>query len=227
MDNQAFLWTPESSAHPMHSQEALLPSAVPSFTHVPHRPIELVGVTAFTRRGERPCFVAEQWTGVWRSCGQRAAACGPPVDNVEHSLWTDSASTGCGARLTTNPQGTDLAGRPADRCGCGPDLDNFLVPRLWKQDCPHICGERLDGHPKSNTSGVGERSGNGRGRSRTGPGAPSGAVAACSSAVLDAVGELGDLVVDGPPLRHQCADLPVRVHHRRMVTAAELRADLR
>ena len=47
-----------------------------------------------------------------------------------------------------------------------------------------------------------------------------------TSAVLDAVGELGDLVVDGPPLRHQRTDLPVRVHHRRVVAAAELRPDL-
>lgn len=47
------------------------------------------------------------------------------------------------------------------------------------------------------------------------------------SAVLDPVGEFGDLVVDGAALGHQRADLAVRVHHRGVVPPAELRTDLR
>ena len=44
--------------------------------------------------------------------------------------------------------------------------------------------------------------------------------------VTDAVGQLGDLVVDRPALRHQMADLTVGVHDRRVVAATELLADL-
>ena len=44
---------------------------------------------------------------------------------------------------------------------------------------------------------------------------------------LDAVGELRHLVVDGPPLRHQRADLAVGVHHRGVVAAAEVLPDFR
>lgn len=47
------------------------------------------------------------------------------------------------------------------------------------------------------------------------------------SGVLDAVGQLGDLVVDGAPLGHQRTDLAVGVHDGRVVAAAELPADLR
>ena len=45
--------------------------------------------------------------------------------------------------------------------------------------------------------------------------------------LADAVGQLGDLVVDRPALAHQLTDLAVRVHHRRVVSAAEVLADLR
>src|SRR5258708_39650608 len=44
--------------------------------------------------------------------------------------------------------------------------------------------------------------------------------------LLDPVGELRDLVVDRPALGHQRADLLVRVHHGRVVAAAELLPDL-
>lgn len=81
VDNWGSLWTPESSAHPVHRPWGVLPSAVPSFPQVPHSPNVSLGVTAFTRPGERGCFVAEQWTAVWRSCGQPALPCGLPVDN--------------------------------------------------------------------------------------------------------------------------------------------------
>ncbi|AJC57258.1 hypothetical protein GZL_04680 [Streptomyces sp. 769] len=99
VDKRAQLWTTRSSAHPMHRAGALLPSAIPSFTHVPHSPTHHLGVTAFTRRGEGWCRVAEQWTAVWRSrrsLGTTApnlwVAGGQvittPVDELSvHSLW--------------------------------------------------------------------------------------------------------------------------------------------
>ncbi|CAM5738946.1 hypothetical protein SAFG77S_01381 [Streptomyces afghaniensis] len=62
---------------------------------------------------------------------------------------------------------------------------------------------------------------------RPAPGGALGVVRAAASAVLDAVGQLGDLVVDRAALGHQIADLAVGVHDRRVVTAAEERADLR
>src|SRR5262245_8577453 len=43
---------------------------------------------------------------------------------------------------------------------------------------------------------------------------------------LDPVRELGHLVIDRASLRHQGPDLPIGVHHRRVVAAAELLADL-
>lgn len=55
----------------------------------------------------------------------------------------------------------------------------------------------------------------------------SGAGPENGSGVLDAVGQLGDLVVDGAPLGHQRTDLAVGVHDGRVVAAAELPADLR
>lgn len=135
----------------MHSPPLLLPSAVPSFTPVPHRPIDLLGVTPFTRPGELWCCVAEQWTGVGKSCGQRTPACGPPVDNVDQGLWTAAVSTVCGDRSATNPQAADLPGLPRDQGACGPVLDNFPVPRLWREDRPLICGEAPPTAGYSNT----------------------------------------------------------------------------
>lgn len=90
VDNRGILWTGESSAHPMHRKRSLLPSPVPSFTQLPHRPTEQLRVTPFTRHGERARRVAEQWTGLGRSCAQLAPACGPPVDNSGAALWTRS-----------------------------------------------------------------------------------------------------------------------------------------
>jgi hypothetical protein len=46
-----------------------------------------------------------------------------------------------------------------------------------------------------------------------------------SGALFDAVGELGDLVVERPAFRHVLPDLAVRVHHGGVVTAAEGLAD--
>src|ERR671913_1686108 len=45
--------------------------------------------------------------------------------------------------------------------------------------------------------------------------------------LLDPVRQLGHLVVDGPPLRHELADLLVGMHDRRVVPAPELLPDLR
>lgn len=59
------------------------------------------------------------------------------------------------------------------------------------------------------------------------PGGALAGVRPSPSAVLDAVGELGDLVVDRAALGHQRADLAVGVHDRRVVAAAELGTDLR
>src|SRR3954454_21750137 len=42
---------------------------------------------------------------------------------------------------------------------------------------------------------------------------------------LDPVGQLGDLVEDRPTLGHQSADLPVGVHDRGVVAAAEAGSD--
>lgn len=126
----------------MHRSRGLLPSAVPSFTHVPHSPTRRLGVTPFTRSSELGRFVAEQWTGVWRSCGQRCRACGPGGDNADPALWTARASTVCGARLDTNPHPADQPRSSPGRPTCGRSLDNSQVPRLWTESSPHFCGER-------------------------------------------------------------------------------------
>src|SRR5215471_15822594 len=47
------------------------------------------------------------------------------------------------------------------------------------------------------------------------------------SLLLDPVGELGHLVVDGTALSHQGPDLSLGVHDRGVVAAAKLLADLR
>lgn len=159
-----YLWTPGSSAHPMHSPPVLLPSAVPRFTQVPHRAIDRPDVTPFTRPGERGCCVAEQWTGVGKSCGQPPPACGPPVDNVDQGLWTTAVSTDCGDRSATNPQPADLPGTPCALACCGPSWDNFAVPRLWREDLPQICGEGPAAAGYSNTPHPAERCEQGAGR---------------------------------------------------------------
>src|SRR5215469_3605346 len=51
-------------------------------------------------------------------------------------------------------------------------------------------------------------------------------VSARQGLLLDAVGQLGHLVVDGAALGHQRSDLPLGVHDRCVVAAAELLADL-
>ena len=70
------------------------------------------------------------------------------------------------------------------------------------------------------------RAGNGEGALGNSSRGAFGAVTPLLSAVLDAVGQLGDLVVDGAALGHQRADLAVGVHDGGVVAAAELRPDL-
>ena len=45
--------------------------------------------------------------------------------------------------------------------------------------------------------------------------------------LLDLGRDLIDMVVERPALSHQLADLPISMHHRRMVAPAEGLADLR
>lgn len=84
----------KSSAHTMHSLGPLLPSAVPSFAHVPHRPTRHLDVTPFTRHGERARLVAEQWTEVWRSWDSLGTRGSRPVG----CRWT-TPRTPCGSFL--------------------------------------------------------------------------------------------------------------------------------
>lgn len=70
------------------------------------------------------------------------------------------------------------------------------------------------------------RAGNGEGALGNSSRGAFGAVTPLLSAVLDAVGQLGDLVVDGAALGHQRADLAVGVHDGGVVAAAELSPDL-
>jgi hypothetical protein len=86
-----FLWRTESSAHTVHSPRRLLPSAVPSFSHLSHRPTRQLRVTPFTRHGEQARHVAEQWTAMWRSWGSLGTTTPQPV----RYRWTTSC-TGCG-----------------------------------------------------------------------------------------------------------------------------------
>lgn len=125
----------------MHSPGGLLPSGVPSFTHVPHRPIRQLGVTAFTPPGEGRCCVAEQWTGVGKSCGQPRVPCGPPVDNKDQGSGKIGISTGCGDPSTTSPQPAEQGRRRGEGATCGQLWDNVPIPRLWTAVSDPICGE--------------------------------------------------------------------------------------
>ena len=85
---------------PCTGEGRLLPSVVPRFTRLSHSPTRHLGVTPFTRPGERACFVAEQWTEMWRSWGSLGTT-GP-------SLWAAGGQlrcTACGSFL--RPQAVD------------------------------------------------------------------------------------------------------------------------
>lgn len=141
VDNRGVLWIGESSAHPVHRGGPVLPSGIPRFTHVPHSPIRHLHVMPFTRTGDGARCVAEQWTTVWRSCGQGAAGCGRAVDNGDRPLWTDQLSTDCGSSLATIPQPADLRGSSSPGWLCGQDRDNLELPRVWTVDNRGFCGE--------------------------------------------------------------------------------------
>lgn len=68
VDNRGVLWTGGSCAHLTHRGPLVLPSPVPRNTRVLPSPTHHLGVTPFTLPGDRPAFVAEQWTKMWRTC---------------------------------------------------------------------------------------------------------------------------------------------------------------
>lgn len=100
VDNQGPLWTGGSCAHPIHRPARVLPSAVPRNTPVLPRPTHLLGVTAFTPGWDRPRFVAEQWTKMWRS--------GLPLCTTALSLWASGGQPRTDAgRCPIRPQSVD------------------------------------------------------------------------------------------------------------------------
>lgn len=226
VDNQAPLWTAESCAHAIHRRPPVVPSVVPRNTPVLPSPTHHAGVTRFTPTGERRCSVAEQWTGLWRS--------GPLLGTTGPNLWAgggqprprsggrpehpQSVDPGCPQihRAPSSPKeypsavpvdsfGTTRASPACGRWRTAPSCgETFLSPGRGRRDRTRKSAPGVGPGRRGRTEGVRE-------------GSPS---------ALDAVGELGDLVVDGPPLGHQGADLAVRVHDGGVVAAAEQGADL-
>ncbi len=230
VDNRGRLWTAESCAHSVHRRCPFVPSDVPRNTQVLPSPIHHAGVMRFTPTGERPCFVVEQWTGLWRS--------GPVLGTTRPSLWASGGQPvrrSCGRM--GHPQSVDSGCPQIHRPPNSPDeypaagpVDTFgttrASPGCGRGTTAPSCGEtflspvsgRCDRTTKSAPGvGPGRCGGTKRGAGRL----PDGPVSA-----LDAVGELGDLVVDGAPFGHQRADLAVRVHDGRVVAAAEQSPDL-
>ncbi len=173
MDNSPVLWTGKSSAHAVHREGRVLPSGVPSFTQVLHSPIRRVDVMQFTLVGDEGCCVAEQWTTVWKGCAQQGLPCGQAVDNRTVARGPGCSSTVCGDRIATSPQALDLPVPPSHGAGCGQDLDNFPLPRVWTVHLPIRCGEPPCGGTYSNSAGT--RGARPPGRAcgvRTSPGKP-------------------------------------------------------
>lgn len=148
---RTFLWTAESSARTVHRATPVSHSGVPRFTRVLNRPTRHPGVTPFTRPGERARRLAEQWTGLWRSCVQLATPCGWSVENLGPELTPPFLSTACGLFLCTHPQGPELGRSCRIRCTCGGFRDNFPVPRVWTGDWRPICGKTAARAPDSNS----------------------------------------------------------------------------
>lgn len=180
-------------------------------------------------------------------CPVSTPACGSHRDNFPlPKVWTEDSCPICGERpcpaLESNrADAFHRFGTTAGRLGAGGRGARDGFGRGAQRDRTPSAGARRTPHREAEGRGrkKGKRGGAVRpgrppnGGPRTAKGAP-GAVpgapwASCgpASAVLDAVGELGDLVVDRTSLGHQRADLAVGVHHGRMVPAAELRTDLR
>lgn len=172
-----------------------------------HRPVDPTGIT-FPSPG----------------CGRKILAQSVERSRVPPRNRTQRGrSTGLGRRRDVSERGAEGSKRVRERCV--PRSDAF---GRSAQDAAERSGRKRGTAPGERCGRTlsRRRSPYDEGRTGSDPGAP---WASCgpASAVLDAVGELGDLVVDRTALGHQCADLAVGVHHGRMVPAAELRADLR
>lgn len=168
VDNQGPLWTAGSCAHPMHRDPPLLPSSVPRNTQVLPRPTHHVGVTAFTLLGDGSCFVAEQWTGMWRS--------GPSLCTTHGILWASGGQPRSGpAGRSFCPQSVDSgcphipmrlswADHPWGAWPVETIRDNSGVPRLWTVLTPRFCGEtdHLRSRIEQRCTGVGRTAALGR-----------------------------------------------------------------
>lgn len=172
-----------------------------------HRPVDPTGIT-FPSPG----------------CGRKILAQSVERGRVPPRNRTQQArSTGLGRRRGVSECGVGGSKRGRERCVARSD-----APDGSAQDAAERSGR--GGEQPGAAVLLGRSPGGGPRTAKGAPGADPGAPwASCgpASAVLDAVGQLGDLVVDRTPLGHQRADLAVGVHHGRMVPAAELRADLR
>lgn len=172
-----------------------------------HRPVDPTGIT-FPSPG----------------CGRKILAQSVERGRVPPRNRTQQArSTGLGRRRGVSEWGVGglKAGPGEVRCAIGRARRERAGCRREKRK-----GWGAAGSGGASGALAGRRSPYGEGRSGSGSRSALGVLWA-ASAVLDAVGQLGDLVVDRTPLGHQRADLAVGVHHGRMVPAAELRADLR
>lgn len=152
VDEPASLWMRRSSAQPVHRGGPVLPSCIPSFPTFLPRHAGNFDVTAFTRAGDLACFVAEQWTTVWKDCAQQPSPCGRPVDNDRRPDRSRPTCTVCGHRACTDPQPSDLPGPPPATARCGQNLDNSQVPRVWTAGFPHRCGEAASRGTESNST---------------------------------------------------------------------------
>jgi hypothetical protein len=113
VDNQGPLWTAGSCAHPVHRATLVLPRSVPRNTPVLPRPTHPLGVTPFTLPRDRPHFVTEQWTKVWRT--------GPELCTTDLILWASGGQPEPGAVGQLHcPQSVD-SGCPhiPNRLSCG------------------------------------------------------------------------------------------------------------
>ncbi len=119
-----------------------------------------------------------------------------------------------------------MAGPDAAAAGVGVTGSVGLYGRAHADE-PPACRGRGPGADSGGASGSAAVSAAGTGPAGQPPRRTGAAPGCPRSAVLDAVGQLRDLVVDGAPLGHQRADLAIGVHHRGVVAATELPADLR
>src|SRR3954469_15979535 len=161
---------------------------------------------------------------LWKTAALAAAAPNPGV----HKLWVLIALAV--RRVWTNFRvgsriHRDTPGFPPK--GCGSPLKN---PQIY----PHLlifpalrAGNR--GWPGRMQARLVTARGKGKEESGTSGRPPSGTAAQRSVfalLLLDPVGQLSDLVVDGAPFGHQFADLAVRMDHGGVVPAPELLPDL-